>query len=97
MKSLPNRSWISFCGLHKDTGEADLQAALAAAGVQVDLKRISVVADDDHRTAYAVISLSREHTRKLLQRALMNPDGSPVKLHGRDLAPLIPNRANPEW
>lgn len=94
---MPQGSWLSFCGLHKNTSDTDIQAALADAGVSVGLDRISVTTDDDHRNAYAVVSLSRAHTQKLLQRALLNPDGSPVKLFGRDLAPLIPNRANPEW
>ncbi len=97
MKQLPKGGWISLCGLHKRTTEEELQAALADSGIDLDLDRISVISGDGYRNAYAVVSLSREHTRQLLERALMTPDGSPVKLHGRDLTPLIPNNVRSDW
>lgn len=96
-KNLPKGSWISFCGLNKNTKEENIQAALADAGLEVDLSRISVISGANYDNAYAIVSLSREHTRSLLERALLTPDGSPVKLHGRDLAPLIPNNAKGDW
>ena len=96
-KTLPQGSWFSFCGLHPNTTNEDLQSALAEAGVELDVDRISITNDGTQRSSYAVISLSRADVQKLLARALLNDDGLPVKLFGRSLSPLIPRNANPDW
>jgi hypothetical protein len=86
-RDLPNGTWITFGGLTPETTDVEVQAYLAAAGIEVSLERISVSARYDR--AASIVSLPQSEIQSLVERATGD-----VPLNGRVPKIVVPSKSN---
>jgi hypothetical protein len=83
--NLPSGCWFTFGGLRGGTTPEEIQAALLDAYIELPLDRISISKPTPFGDVTAIISMPREQTRLLLNRALLE-----TQVRGVDLIPRIP-------